>query len=181
MPMRTTRPIESRGFCRRFRADTKGATMVEFAAVAGPLVFMLMGVAEIAMIFFGGLILDNATASLAREIRTGQAQKVYDTPGKFRTALCAKAFSLVRCSDSNLLVDVQELPPTGVDLSWPIDENGAFKGEGKFEMGAAKATILVRVFYKHPVLIPMFKAAVSDLPNGERLLVSSVAFRNEPF
>jgi hypothetical protein len=163
-----------------FGADQSASTMVEFAFIAPPLLFMIMGIFQVGLVFLTSLALDNAATELGRQVRTGEAQKQYPDLTKFREAICREGNGLVQCNTSDLWVDVQKLPPGPVSLGWPVDEKGEFKDEGKYEPGKGGDTILVRVFYRYPVWLPMVGAAMANLPNGRRLIVSSAAFRNEP-
>jgi len=39
----------------------------------------------------------------------------------------------------------------------------------------------VRVMYEWPLILRTFGLDLADTPNGKRLLMSAVAFRNEPY
>ena len=171
---RTSRPKPS------FLADEDGAMIIEFAMVAPPLLFLLLAICQIGLVFLTSLWLDNATAMLGREIRTGRASGLYASTEAFKTAICDRAGGFISCGD-RLLVDVRTLPAGPVNLAWPVDEDGEFETDDVYTPGSPGEIMLVRVFYQYPVLIPMFSTALSDMPNGNRLIVSSVAFRNEPF
>jgi hypothetical protein len=41
--------------------------------------------------------------------------------------------------------------------------------------------VLVRVFYQYKTWLPFVGSVLANLPNGNRLLSASAAFRNEPF
>jgi Flp pilus assembly protein TadG len=173
-------PASASRRARSFGADRSGATAIEFAFIAPPLIFMLMAILQIGLVFLTNLELDNATIKLSREIRTGVAKTTYaGDPAKVREAICSAVSALVNCSSADLWIDVQKLPSGPLDS--PVDATGEFKSSGVYQPGAGQDTILVRVFYRYPVWLPMFSAAMADLPNGRRLIASSAAFRNEPF
>jgi Flp pilus assembly protein TadG len=176
----TASRTDNRKSRRSFLADEDGAMIVEFAMIAPPMLFLLLAICQIALVFLTSLWLDNATTVLGREIRTGRAQGLYASTEAVKTAICDRAAGFISCGD-RLLVDVRTLPAGPVNLAWPVDEEGEFETDDAYTPGSPGEIMLVRVFYQYPVLIPMFSAALSDMPNGNRLIVSSVAFRNEPF
>jgi len=57
---------------RRFRANTRGATAVEFAIVAPILFLMLLGILEISFFFLAGDILETANVTATRKLMTAQ-------------------------------------------------------------------------------------------------------------
>jgi Flp pilus assembly protein TadG len=180
-PMRTTRG-RRRLSLRSFRRNAEGATAIEFAFILPIFLFMMMATFQIGLVFTASQVLEDATNDFARLIRTGQAQNTSMTQAQFRDALCERIRVFLSCSDSNLLIDVQVLPGFGgVDLSWPIDEDGVFKDEGAFALGQSGETVLIRTFYQYPVWLPFVGETMANLPNGKRLLAASAAFRNEPF
>jgi Flp pilus assembly protein TadG len=167
---------------RAFGADRNGATALEFAFILPPLVFMMMAIFQIGLVFTASQVLEDATAEFGRLIRTGQAQGQSMTQQAFRTAFCERIAVFMTCDDHNLLIDVQVLPSFGsVDLDWPVDDDGNFTNAGGYQLGAKEETVLIRVFYQYPILIPFMGASLGDLSNGRRLLAASSAFRNEPF
>ena len=46
---------------------------------------------------------------------------------------------------------------------------------------AAAPDFVVRAFYRWHVMTPLFQPVFSNVSNGERVLVSTMMFRNEPF
>src|SRR4029078_9193878 len=79
---------------RRFIRQQDGATAVEFAMVAAPLLAMMVAIIETALVFFAGQALETAGADSARLIMTGQAQTQGYDQAKVKEAVCAKVYSV---------------------------------------------------------------------------------------
>lgn len=184
---RFRRRAASRGFVRprivrRFRGDDKGATAIEFAFVAGPFLFLIFATIEVAMVFFASQLLETATADAARLILTGQAQAANFDKVAFKNAVCDKVKVLMSCA--NLNVDVQTAASfSSASTSAPArTTTGAVNYSSLgYNQGAGGDIVVVKVLYEWPVLMPTFGLSVGDLPNGKRLIMSTAAFRNEPF
>jgi Flp pilus assembly protein TadG len=175
-----------RGFVRpkivsRFGRDKDGAAALEFAFVAGPFLFLLFAIIEVAMVFFAGQVLETATANASRLIMTGQAQTQNFDQAAFKNAVCQKTDVLMSCS--GIAVDVRTYASFGsASTSRPTTGTGAVNYGGmSYNQGAGGDIVVVRVVYEWPVLMPSFGLTIGDLPNGKRLLMATAAFRNEPF
>lgn len=166
---------------RRFADDKTGATAVEFALVAAPFFFMMFAVLEVAMIFFVGTVLENATTEAAREIRTGRFQAAGGGAEEFRQEVCDRAGFIIDCD--KLTVDVRTYDDfAAADLTDPIDDEGEVDDEDfGFDTGDERDIVLVRVFYEWDVVTPLLGIGFSNLADNRRLLTAATAFRNEPF
>lgn len=186
-PGELRRRAVSRGFVRprivrRFKRDDKGATAIEFAFVVGPFLFLIFATIEVAMVFFASQLLETATADAARLILTGQAQAANFDKVAFKNAVCDKVKVLMSCA--NLNVDVQTAASfSAASTSAPArTSTGAVNYSGlSYNQGAGGDIVVVKVLYEWPVLMPTFGLSIGDLPNGKRLIMSTAAFRNEPF
>lgn len=165
------------GWAGRFSRNTGGTAAVEFALVATPFFLTLFAMLEVSMIYLGSIALDNGTQTAARMIRTGQTSDL----ASFRATVCAESFGLLSC-DSKLFVDVQSYPSfAGVDLSPPVDEDGN-PTPGLFQSGNAGDVVVARTYYVWPIFTPGLHYLLSNIgSSGNRLLLSTTAFRNEPF
>jgi Flp pilus assembly protein TadG len=166
----------------RFGRAREGVAAVEFAMVALPFMLLMVGVGEIAMIGFGQANLNYAAAETARQIRTGQTQTDGTDYSQVRTALCQQLNSIMTLNCGNLYLDVKSFDSfVNAQNANPV-QNGAFSDQGfGFQPGAPSDIVVVRAFYRWKLLTPMFGSVFSNIGNGERLLVSTLMFRNEPF
>jgi Flp pilus assembly protein TadG len=159
-----------------------GSTAVEFALILPVFLLLMMAIMQIALVLFAGQHLENATATLGRLVRTGQAQGLNLTQATFRTELCKQMEPVLTCGSGKLYVDVQTLPNFGaIPLGLPVNDSGEFEGTGAFQPGIAGQIVVVRTFYRYPVWIPMIGKSLSNIGDGMRLLSSAAVFRNEPF
>lgn len=175
--------VERRGFgIGRFRRSQSGAVAVEFGLVSIPFFMLLFAIIEVAMYFFVGQMLDNATGRAARLIRTGQAQTAGMDATKFETEICKQIDVLTGCADS-LTVDVQVFA-NFASAATPADPIDPKTGEMKptaFNAGASGDIVVVRAYYKWPVFFNVIPPSGTALADGSRLIGSVFAFRNEPF
>jgi hypothetical protein len=100
----------------------------------------------------------------------------------FKTAICNRAGVLIDCS--KLKVDVQN-PGTfaGIDLNVPRDPNTKeLNVTENYPTTHGGDIVVVRAYYKWPVIVSrLMGSSLGDEPDGSHLLVSTAAFRNEPF
>lgn len=165
---------------RRFRRDKDGVAAVEFALVAGPFLFLLFAIIELAMVFFAGQVLETATASASRLIMTGQAQTQNFNQAAFKNEICNKTNALMNCA--GIAVDVRTYTNfSSASTSQPVSGGAVNYAGMTYVQGTGGDIVVVRAVYEWPVLMPTFGLTVGGLANGKRLLMATAAFRNEPF
>ncbi len=166
---------------RRLCHDQRGATAVEFALLITPLLFLLLGILEVSMQYFVSGALDSAVQRTARLIRTGQAQAQHLTNAQLRAEMCSNILDLFDCTaNSYLMVDTLDTlaAPT---YALPVKPNGQFISTVTYELGSGHSYVMVRGYFQFSPLFNVFGALSPSLSNGNRLLVASALFRNEPF
>lgn len=170
---------------RRFARARRGSAAVEFALVLMPFFLLTFGLAEVAMIGFAQTSLDFAVAETARQIRTGQAQMGGMTEAQIKTQLCqeANSFIVMHC-DGNLFLDVNRFDSfvaASNGTQSPIQDD-EFSGDGMgYRPGAASDIVVVRAYYRWQVMTPLFEPIFQNISGGQRILVSTMMFRNEPY
>jgi Flp pilus assembly protein TadG len=166
---------------RRFRGDRSGATAVEFGLVALPFVAFMFAILETALMFFAGQTMDTAVAQAARMIRTGQAQQQGFDLALFKARICDQINVMMDCS-GGLKLDVEKYPTfASINLTTPKDSSGNLNVTENYVPGHGGDIVVVRAYYKWPVFVSKLGNDLTTLPDGNHLLVSTVAFRNEPF
>lgn len=158
-----------------------GVTAVEFSLLALPLVVMVIGTIEIALMFTTQSLLDASTATAARLIRTGQIQQSGGTEEAFREALCDFAEILIPCED--IQFQVQDLGDfaTADDMPPPeFDDEGNMEEQG-FSPGDVSSVVLIRVAYKYSIITPMMQPVLTNRADGSRLMLSTIVMQNEPY
>jgi hypothetical protein len=64
----------------------------------------------------------------------------------------------------------------------PLDANGNLQtGSFGYQPGGPGDIVVVRLLYQWPVYVSLLGLNLSDMSGGKRLLMSTVAFRNEPY
>jgi Flp pilus assembly protein TadG len=168
---------------RRLVRQQDGATTVEFAMVAAPFLAMVFAIIETAVVFFAGQALETSAADSARLIMTGQAQTQGYDAAKFKTAVCNRIYGLFNCN-SGLYVDVKTYTSFASmnNSQLPLDTNGNLQTANfGYQPGGPGDIVVVRLLYQWPVYVSLLGLNLSDMSGGKRLLMSTVAFRNEPY
>jgi Flp pilus assembly protein TadG len=179
------RALQKFSWVRRFGKARSGSAAVEFALVAMPFFLLTVGLAEVSMMGFAQTSMDLAVSEAARQIRTGQAQMGGMSQADIRDEICDEinSFVILQC-DGNLYLDVDRFS-SFVDAdnaqADPI-QNGQFQATGfGYTPGIASDIVVVRAYYRWRVLTPMFAPVFQNVSSGERILVSTMMFRNEPY
>jgi Flp pilus assembly protein TadG len=167
---------------RRFIRQQDGATAVEFAMVAAPFLAMMFAIIETAIVFFAGQTLETAGADSARLIMTGQAQTQGFDQTAFKNAVCTKIYGLFDCA-GGLYVDVQNYSSfSAINTGKPIDASGNLQtGTFGYQPGGPGDIVVVRLMYQWPVYVSLLGLNLADSAGSKRLLMSTIAFRNEPY
>jgi Flp pilus assembly protein TadG len=187
------------GAFRRFATDKTGSTIVEFAMIALPLFFMIIGIIEIGYGNFTQYRLDAAVQSTARLIMTGVVQNTQSngqplTAQQFRDqVLCPKLPASVSCNDVYVNIQVFSAPTTltapspyvqfinasGTGLVTPALDNT----RNSYCIGAGASYVIVDVVYPLPLVATSYLSpdAITYKGAKARLLQSAATFRNEPF
>ncbi|MEI9926305.1 MAG: TadE/TadG family type IV pilus assembly protein [Bradyrhizobium sp.] len=170
-----------------FIKDSKGATAVEFALVATPFLALLAALIQTFLLFFAQSQLEAVVRQSARQILTGQVQSQdasltqAQATAAFHQTVCNNALILFTCS--GVLVDVQ------VASQWSAANTGLptliYDGNGNvtnlsFNPGNAGDIVVVRVMYMWPVFFGPIAFNMANQPNGNRLIMATAAFQNEP-
>lgn len=173
-------------FLHRLRGlpkDERAATAVEFAILVTPLLFLILAALQLGIIFFAGQCLQSAAISSARELMTGSAQDAGMSRSQFQNAVCTNAPVLFTCS--GIMVDVQSASAYSNISTTPItvtyDANGNVTNTWSYSPGAAGDIVIMRVMYNWPVVAGPLLPGLANQPNGDRLLVATSVFKNEPY
>lgn len=165
-----------------FFADASGATAVEFALIAPVFLALLVGIIQTFLAFFASQLLETVVAQSSRLILTGQVQSAGMTKSQFAQQVCSRVVILFTCS--GLMIDVQASSGfPGANTSTPsltFDAQGQVSNTWNYNPGVAGQIVVVRVMYQWPVFGGPLGFTLSNLSNGNRLIMASAAFQNEP-
>ena len=169
------------GRIRRFMRDVRGVAALEFGFIAPPFFFLLFSMFEVGLTYTADAVLQSAVNDTARMIRTGQVQSQSMTREQFRTLVCDNINVLLSC-DQRLQIDVRRFTAFGgAGFSSPLDAEGNFRDDYRFEPGVPCDVILVRAFYEWDPVTPGLGDFMSNMGGGGRLLMGTAAVRNEPY
>ncbi len=167
---------------KRFFRNEDGVVAIEFAAVAFPFFLLIVGTLETAIVFMAGMALDHGMQRTARFVQTGQAAIANMSQSDFKTMVCDNAVMLPNCQ-ATVKVDVRNFgdftaatfPPMTKPNGDPLADV-----DYQYNIGASEETVVVRVSYVWPILSSVINSGLGNMNNGDRLLISSWAFKNEP-
>ena len=168
---------------RRFARDRKGATAVEFGLIAIPFFVMLVGLGEVSIMQIAQTNLDMAVGDAARRVRTGEVQTNEQSASQVSAEICTNLNRLitVECS-GNLFLDVRTYESFNAVANPNPIVNGAVDPDGvEFDPGGPGDIVLVRGLYRWEIITPFFSSIFGNMAGGDRLLVSSILVRNEPY
>jgi Flp pilus assembly protein TadG len=167
----------------KFVRCRKGATAVEFALVAAPFLALLVALLQTALVFFAGRVLDETTEQASRVILTGQAQQSKMTQAGFTNYVCQNTFALFNCN--NFMINVQNYSDfASANTTTPtltFNAQGQVTNTWNFNPGNPGDIVVVQVMYQWPIILGPLGFNLSNLSNGNRLLISTAAFKNEPY
>ncbi len=167
---------------KRFFRNDDGVVAIEFAAVAFPFFLLIVGTLETAIVFMAGMALDHGMQRTARFVQTGQAVIANMSQSDFKTMVCDNAVMLPNCL-TTVKVDVRNFgdftaatfPPMTKPNGDPLNDV-----DYQYNIGAPEETVVVRVSFEWPILSSVINSGLGNMNNGNRLLISSWAFKNEP-
>jgi Flp pilus assembly protein TadG len=182
---------------RAFFHCRNGATAVEFALVAAPFLALLVALLQTAMVFFAARMLDEITEEASRYVLTGQAQTANMSASQFANHVCTGDAVLTKLvgalfTCSKLLINAQSYssfaaantndPIAGFNVSnQPVDSNGNVMTLA-WSPGNPGDIVVLQIMYQWPVVGgPLGFSLASPNSNGNRLLMSTAVFKNEPY
>ncbi len=149
--------------------------------VALPFCLMIFAILELGLVFVTDSVLENATIETGRLVRTGQASAQGMTAEQFKTSLCARMSVFSADCPTRATIDVREIPQFNTAPPDPM-AGGTFSESGlTYSNGQPGSLMLVRVWYKQPLLTSFMSQGLSRLKDGTIRMTATTAFRNEPF
>jgi len=183
------RPVKGRR--KSFARNKSGSAAVEFSIVAPLFLAIMFSMFEVGWYFYANSVLDAATDKAGRMIRTGQVQEngSLTTPTErfnfLYSEICDVVDAFGTCA-TRLTMEVQTFatfaalaaataPVTCADS--PPDDIAAIP----FVPGNELQIVRVRVCLIYDTINPTIGANLSEGDDGQRHLVSTMIFQNEPY
>ena len=170
------------------RNGSRGQSLVEFAFTAPILMFLLVGVAQVGVLFFTQI----AVATGAREGARVAAENPGNTgmfpapPSLPTNHSCSSADPVYACkavyNSTNQalggLITTNNLVVTLTGSTYPAGSSEAPQCTGN--RGTSDGVVAVSVSYRAPVFLPLLNGIFSDLGQNYRTVSSTVKVRVEP-
>ncbi|HEU4837870.1 MAG TPA: TadE/TadG family type IV pilus assembly protein [Micavibrio sp.] len=162
--------------------ETRAVAAVEFSLVGVPFVLMTIGIVEMALMFTAQSVLQEATFTASRLIRTGQLQqgKMGDPEQAFRDSVCDFARLLIPCGSIQFAVQKLEDFSAADDADPVFDEDGNLQST-PFDPGGENDVVLIRVVYNYPIRTPVMQQVMSTVGGTKRGLMSTIILQTEPY
>ncbi len=148
--------------------------------VALPFCLMMFAVLELGLVFVTDSVLENATIETGRLVRTGQASAQGMDATRFKSAVCARMSVFSADCPSRLSVDVRVIPQFNTTPPDPLAGGTFNEGALTYSNGQPGDLILVRAWYRQPLLTSFMSQGLSRLNDGTVRMTATTAFRNEP-
>ena len=166
---------------RRFGRAQSGAAALEFGLVAVPFLALTFAIMETALVFFSGQTLEAAAAASARLIMTGQAQTSGFSATAFKQAVCNQIFGLFDCANG-VTVDVKSYTSfAAINMTPPVTNGQLDTTNVAYTPGGPGDIVVVTLYYQWPIYVTLLGDKLDNLNGGNRLLVATNVFRNEPY
>ncbi len=171
---------------RGFLADIRGVTAIEFAFIAPPLFLIVLATLELGMVFLAEVVLEGAVAQVSREIRTGQvfyspAGDEYDL-AKFQERILEEGAGLLNIVQNDMYITVHKYPTFGdIKPPKPMVKDGKVDIPPVWEPGERNSIVVVKVACAWPLITTKIANIFGDTDAGEKMILATEIFKNEPF
>lgn len=181
---------------RRFLAHERGATIIEFAAVA-PIFFLVMfAILEFGLIRFTQVAVEAAMSQASRAASIGLVDSSGDRVTTLRNLVQQKTRGLIGADQVTISATVvgtgtttppeicltnPPSTPTECPTGTPYEDtnmNGKYDGPGGLSLGNAGDLVEVRISFPWRVQFPFVRSLFG--PNGVFMITSSTVIKNEP-
>ena len=162
-----------------FARKEDGTTAIEFSLMLMPYLLLSLGIIELSLMYASASLLEGATNSASRMIKTGQLQQGNQNPEEaFRDSLCNYMTVLVSCEDVQLEVVPMDSYASYDTYAPSFDEDGNLDSQG-FDAGGSNDRIIVRTAYRYSMMTPLIGQLLA--PSGSRLFMSTIVLQTEPY
>ena len=167
---------------RRFARHQDGTAAIEFALVAVPFLALLFAILETALVFFAGQTLESAVSFAGRLVLTGQAQTAGYSQNDFKAQVCTFLTGAMFDCSNGVYVNVKSYSTfSSVNTTAPLN-NGQFDStKMNYSAGSPGCIVEVQLFYQWPIYVSLLGDNLANQNGGNRLLVATSVFRNEPY
>ena len=170
-----------------FKAD-EGVAAVEMAMVAGPFLYVFLGIFEMGIMLYTEYTLQASVQEAARMVRTGQTQSdpAMADPAKYKEKICRLANFVMNCNSKvtvyvNNWDSVAALTAANLDLTSIGMKSGGPPAADVNNPGGPKCIVVVAATYDWKFVLPWMNVYANTSDTKMRRLIGFTFFRNEPF
>ncbi|MFD1034176.1 TadE/TadG family type IV pilus assembly protein [Sphingomonas hankookensis] len=160
----------------------RGAATIEFAICAAAFFALLIGILQIAIVFFVQESVQTAAETVARKVLTGQIP-AGTTQEQFRTQSCGYLPAFLKCS--NLYVDMRKVTDLGdagtVSGGIRFDSSGRLENTTRFEPAGSGDLVVLRLLYRWPMGMLPLGLDLRNQGDSSRTIVGTMVFKSEPY
>lgn len=156
--------------------------MVEFALVAPVFLAFLIAIIELGALGMMSANFHGAVDTVSRRIRTGQADKP-QTANDFRNLICSGMVDTSANCQARMKVTVQPIQGDFASARAVLvqQDSSNLTGQEAYAAGAPEQVMLVTATYSWPMPLPLVSGPYIRDGTWNVLIVSRLAFKNEPF
>ncbi len=176
-------PTRGRWSLKRFAKDQRGSTAVEFVLLIFPFTVMMFAVIETGLSFGSQQVMSNVADDVARSFRVGEIRPETASFEDVRSVVCNEMSFLVSDGCPGLEIDLKTYTDFSlIPLDIPRTSDGDLDTSGfGWDPGGSGSVNQIRVFYRWPVYLDFMRKYLSETPDGNTLLYSTLTWKNEPY
>ncbi|MGH6679588.1 MAG: TadE/TadG family type IV pilus assembly protein [Bradyrhizobium sp.] len=168
----------------RFSAARCGTVAVEFGLIAIPFFLIIMATVQTAIVYMAEQELETITEQSSRYILTNKGENYTQTTFA-KNVVCKQVVALFNCD--NLMIDLEDYG-TGTSFSdantsmpkLTFDASGGVQNKWSYTSGSPGDIMVLRIMYQWPIFLKPFAYNLSNLANGNRLMMATAVFKDEP-
>lgn len=167
---------------RSLACDERGAPLLEFALIALPFFGLLVAILQTSLTFFAQQTLETTAEKAVRPLITGVAQKAGVNQSQFKTSVCQKLPTFMKCSRTSVsvqTVDAFSNASTG-PTTVTYDASGNAQ-DGSWAPGQPGKITVVKILYVWDVQSGPLGFDLSTMSGSKRLLVATSVFKTEQY
>ena len=167
---------------RAIGSDVRGATLVEFGFVITPFAALMVAILQTSLTFFAQQNLETAAEKSVRQLMTGQAQRANMTQAQFKTLVCSKIPTFMKCS--KVTIDVQQassFATASTAVPTVTYDSSGNPSQGAYTPGIGGTINIVKIMYVWDEQKGPLGFDLSTMSSGKRLLITTSVFRVEPY
>lgn len=172
--------------------DRRGAALVEFAIVVGPMLLLIAGTIELSFYAYTRAALEGAVRDAARIAITGNSTSA-EIDGRMNDIMDAFPLEVMTTNIRSYpgFEDVRRMENVTVDENgngrvdqsgecWiDVNDDGVWNDVGQTGLGGGRNVLLYEVEARYPVLMPLADTFIGT--DGMITIRANTAVRNEPF